>query len=71
MRIPLKLALLHSGRTQIDLSKATQIAESRLSRIFHGHSDPTPSERQRLATSLGVGERDVFPEVEADTASPT
>jgi len=65
MRIPLKVAMLESQWTQIDLARRVSISESRLSKIVHAHVDPTPDERRRLAEALGVEEAMLF-EVERD-----
>jgi hypothetical protein len=53
MRIPLKLEILRSGKSQRKLSRETEISEDRLSEIVNGWIDPRDDERRRLTEALG------------------
>jgi hypothetical protein len=57
MRLPLKIAILRSGRTQRAISLDTGIPETRLSQLVRGHVPPTPAERDALYRVL---HRDYF-----------
>lgn len=54
MNIPLKLALICSGRPSYLIAASAGLSESRLSRIVKGRLDPTDAELTRLAKALGV-----------------
>ena len=54
VNIELKIALIRRFGSQIRAAKPLRIDESKLSRIVQGHRDPTPDERERLRTVLGV-----------------
>lgn len=50
------------GLSQLALAKLTNIAPSEISRIENGWIRPYPSWRKRFARSLGVTEKELFPE---------
>jgi transcriptional regulator with XRE-family HTH domain len=50
--LSLKIAILESGRTQIDVAKAADMHESRLSHIINGHRVASAVEQQALARVL-------------------
>jgi transcriptional regulator with XRE-family HTH domain len=53
------------GKSQLDLSKSTNIAPTDISRIENGWLKPYPSWKKRLADSLEVSENYLFPEEKA------
>jgi hypothetical protein len=59
MRTNLKVAIWNSGRSQRVVGLDARIAESRMSELVRGMSDPTPAERDALTRVLG---RDYFDE---------
>ena len=65
MNLPLKIAIVESGRSQLELAKATDMHESRLSHIVNGHRDPSDAERKALARVLRRKIADLFPEAMA------
>ena len=52
MNMALKIAFIESGRSQIEVAGETGIHESRLSKIVHGHLDPSDDEQKALAKAL-------------------
>ena len=73
MRLPLKIAIISSGRSQRDIGLDVRISEGRLSDIVRGRVDPTATERQQRQRVLGsdpfVGEV-VKPEASWSWESP-
>lgn len=61
LNIALKTAIIQSRKKQKRIARLARIDEVQLSRIVHGHAEPTPKERERLAAILGKPERDLFP----------
>lgn len=57
----LKLAILASGKTQRAIARATDIDETRLSRLVGGTVQPFPAEREALALELRRSEAELFP----------
>jgi len=47
--LPLKAAIIRSGRSQVSLAARTGIPESRISRIVNRWTKATPTERRRIA----------------------
>jgi len=58
--LPLKVAIIRSGRSQISLAAHTGIPESRISRIVNSWTKATPTERRRIARALRVSEDEIF-----------
>ena len=50
--LALKMAILESGLTQIEVAKAAAMHESRLSHIINGHREANKTERESLARVL-------------------
>lgn len=61
--MPLKIALLESGKPQGEIATLARIHETRLSAIVRGRVTPTESERLRLAGVLSRPVDQLFPEV--------
>ena len=64
---PLKLAIVHSGRTQRDIASTAGINEAQFSRIVNGlhASDAT---RAAIAQALDVPEADLWPVTQSRAA---
>ena len=60
----LKLQLFRSSVRQNYLAKQLSIDESILSKIIHGHRQPTPEQRKLLAKFLGFDEAWLFEKYE-------
>jgi transcriptional regulator with XRE-family HTH domain len=60
--ITLKIAIVESGKSQIDIAKATAIHESKLSRIVRGHDEPSLEEKKAIAKALRRPVDHLFPE---------
>jgi hypothetical protein len=60
MRLPLKIAIVKSGKTQRQLSLECAIVETRLSNIVRGRDLPTVRERTALAGALSCSAEDLF-----------
>ena len=58
--LPLKTAIVQSGRTQRSLARTIGIPEGRMTFIVTGRSIPTKRERGRLAALLNVPESILF-----------
>jgi len=56
------------GLSQSQLARLCGIAEPTMWQVEHGKREPWPAIRKRLATTLGVSERELFPE-SAETTS--
>ncbi len=65
LNVPLKIALVRTGKRQFELADALGLSELRLSQILHGRTTPTEAERARMAEVLGVSERVLFGVVRA------
>jgi transcriptional regulator with XRE-family HTH domain len=52
MRFGLKGAILKRGLSQRQLSRLSDVPESRLSALVNGWANPSPAERQKLASVL-------------------
>jgi len=63
--LALKIAIVESGRTQIEVAKEGDIPESRLSRIINGHDEASDAERKAIARILKRKARELFPEAVA------
>jgi transcriptional regulator with XRE-family HTH domain len=62
MNLSLKIAIVESGLTQLEISKIADIHESRLSHIVNGHREPNDLERKAIARVLKRKMADLFPE---------
>jgi hypothetical protein len=60
--LPLKLAIIQSGRSQDQIALSSEIDPTLLSRIVNGWRIATPEQRQRIAAALGRSVSDVFSE---------
>jgi transcriptional regulator with XRE-family HTH domain len=60
MNLPLKLAIVASRFSQIELAGKIGIHESRLSKIVRGHIEPNDAERASIAKALRKPVADLF-----------
>ena len=60
MRLGLKGAILQRGLSQRELSRLSNVPESRLSALVNGWADPSPTERQKLASVLHQSDNVLF-----------
>lgn len=60
--MPLKIALLESGKPQEDIAALARIHPTRLSQIVRGRVTATESERLRIAGVLQRSVDELFPE---------
>ncbi len=61
VNIQIRIALLKQGMSQMELAWASELSESRISRIIRGRYKPTFAERARIAVALAVAEDELFP----------
>jgi hypothetical protein len=54
LNIEARVAIIRRYGSQIRASKSLAIKQSRLSKLMHGHDQPTPEERERLTALLGA-----------------
>lgn len=59
--MPLKLAIVASGRTQRAIAKQARIDETRLSRLLRNEAKPSKGEKRRLARVLATTVDALFP----------
>jgi len=50
--LPLKIAIVESGRSQLEVAKLADMHASWLSLIVNGHREPSEAERKALARIL-------------------
>lgn len=62
LNVPLKTALISTGKKQKRIAKLVHISETELSKIVRGHRRADEDERKRLAAFLGKPEAELFPE---------
>lgn len=62
LNLPLRLAIIMSGKRQRRIARLARMHESALSLIINGHRIPTDAERARLAKTLGKPESELFGE---------
>ncbi len=60
MYLNIKLQVFRLGFHQIDIAKALGIDESVLSKIIHGYSEPSKTQRMQLANYLNAEESWLF-----------
>ncbi len=60
LNLPLRLAIILSGKRQKRIAKLTRICESDLSEIVNGRKQASPERRARLARVLGKPESELF-----------
>lgn len=65
LNMTLKLAIVGSGKSQVDIAKAASIHESKLSKIVHGYREPSDDEKKAIAKALRRPVAHLFPEVAA------
>lgn len=63
--IPLKVAIVQSGKTQNAIAEEIGMSVFRLSRIVNGHDYPRPEERTALAKAVRRRVSEVFAGVAA------
>jgi len=63
--LALKIAILESGLSQLEVAKAADIHESRLSHIINGHREANDAEQKVLARVLKRKPAVLFPEAAA------
>lgn len=63
--LALKIAIVESERSQVEIAKDADIPESRLSKLVNGHDEPTDTERKSLAKILKKKPAQLFPEAVA------
>jgi transcriptional regulator with XRE-family HTH domain len=61
MNMALKIAILESGLTQLEIAKAADLHESRLSQIVNEHREASDAERKALARVLKRKATQLFP----------
>lgn len=65
---PVRLAIVHAGRTQRDIAAAIGMDEGQLSRIVNGlHADDAT--RERIARELGRKTEDLWPALSTEAAA--
>jgi len=67
--IALKIAIVESGLSQVDIAEAADLHESRLSHIVNGRRDANDAERKVLARVLKRRVTQLFPERPEERAS--
>lgn len=65
LNVPLKMAILKTGRKQYRIAADAGIAEAVLSRIVNGLHHPTDEQKRALAKALRLPVDDLFPSVAA------
>ena len=60
--LALKIAILESGLSQVDVAEAADLHESRLSQLVNGRRKPNDVERKVLARVLKRKPAQLFPE---------
>ncbi len=61
MNMALKIAIVQSKRPQVEIAKAADIHESKLSQIVNGWREPSDTERKALARVLKREAAELFP----------
>ncbi len=60
MNVQLKMKLVRSGRTQIQIAHELGVSDSFLSKVVHGWIDPPEDFKSRLARVLGCKASEIF-----------
>jgi len=63
--LALKIAILQSGLSQVEVAKAIDMHDTKLSFIVNGHREPSDAERKALARILKRKVAQIFPASEA------
>jgi transcriptional regulator with XRE-family HTH domain len=63
--LALKIAILESGKSQVDVAEAADIHETKMSNIVNGRREPSDAERRAIARILKRKPGDLFPSSEA------
>lgn len=61
LNLPLKIALLETGKKQGRIARLLKISDTTLSRIVRGRREPTDEQRKALAEFLGRDASEIFP----------
>jgi len=61
LNIPLKQAIVGSGKKQKRIAKLARISETELSKIVRGYRPASEDEQKRLATVLSQDREELFP----------
>jgi len=61
MNIALKIAIVKSGRHQVQVAREAGIHVSQLSRLVNGRDTPSPRQKRELARVLGQPPGMLFP----------
>jgi transcriptional regulator with XRE-family HTH domain len=64
INIPLKIAIMESGKSQSDIAQTIGMYEPKLSRIVRGYAHPTEAEMRALAKVLRRPVQQLFPDTE-------
>ena len=64
--VELRIALLHSGMTQLELAKKCGLSRNVVNAIFRELRSARPEERAALARVLGRKESQLFPDAAAE-----
>jgi len=59
--LALKIAILESGLSQVDVAEAVDLHESRLSQIINGRREPSDAEMKAIARLLKRKPAQLFP----------
>jgi len=59
--LALKIAIIESGLSQMEIAKAADMHDTKLSFIVNGHREPSDAERRALARILKRKAADLFP----------
>ena len=62
MNIPLKVAIVRTGKRQVDLARQTGLGESTLSRIVNEYRLPSVEEMIKIARALGCKTEELWPD---------
>jgi transcriptional regulator with XRE-family HTH domain len=64
MNIPLKIAVVESGKSQIEIARLLCISEAKFSRFVRGHDMPSEAEMRAIAKVLRKPVAQVFPQAQ-------
>ena len=67
--LALKIAIIESGLSQVDVAEAIDVHDTHLSRIVNGRREASESERKALARVLKRKAAELFPETQEARAS--
>ncbi len=61
MNLALKIAILHTGKTQADIAERLGISQTVMSQIVRGRVVPSEAEQKAIARALKVPISQIFP----------